>query len=100
MPCRRCATDACRCTPSALASEQPGHDVEIEDVSVAASAVANARMAATVSLTQHGYAGQKATLTVRDGDKLWLRATSRCSQMAAFKPSRCSSRWCGGREEP
>ncbi len=45
------------------------HDVEIEDVSVAASAAANARLAATVSLTQHGYAGQKATLTVRDGDK-------------------------------
>lgn len=42
-------------------------DVEIEDVSVAASVIANGRIAATVSLTQHGYAGQKATLTVRDG---------------------------------
>ena len=31
--------------------------------------MANSRMAATVSFTQHGYAGQKATLTVRDGDK-------------------------------
>ncbi len=41
----------------------------MEDVSVAASAAANARVAATVSLMQHGYAGQKATLTVRDGDK-------------------------------
>jgi Putative glutamine amidotransferase len=49
--------------------EQRAHDVEIEDVSVAASAPANARVAATVSLTQRGHAGQKATLTVRDGDK-------------------------------
>ena len=40
-----------------------------KNVSVAASAVANARLAATVSFTQHGYAGQKAMLTVRDGEK-------------------------------
>jgi uncharacterized membrane protein len=45
------------------------HDVELENVSVAASSVANARLAATISLTQHGYAGQKAIVTVRDGDK-------------------------------
>jgi uncharacterized membrane protein len=45
------------------------HDVELENVSVAASSVANARLAATVSLTQHGYAGQRAIVTVRDGDK-------------------------------
>src|SRR5262249_33940486 len=44
-------------------------DAELEDVSVAASTVSNARLTATVSLAQHGYAGQKATLTVRDGDK-------------------------------
>jgi hypothetical protein len=44
-------------------------DVEIENVSVAASSVANARLAATISLTQHGYAGRKAIVTVRDGDK-------------------------------
>jgi Putative glutamine amidotransferase len=49
--------------------EEHAHDVEMEDVSVAATAAANARIAATVSLTQRGYAGQKATLTVRDGDK-------------------------------
>src|SRR3984893_2793413 len=49
--------------------EESAHDVEIEDVSVAASAIANSRIATTVSLTQHGYAGQKAKLTVRDGDK-------------------------------
>jgi len=45
------------------------HDVEMEDVSVAANATANARITTTVSLMQHGYAGQKATLTVRNGDK-------------------------------
>ncbi|HUE05668.1 MAG TPA: glutamine amidotransferase, partial [Bryobacteraceae bacterium] len=49
--------------------EEHAHDIEMEDVSVAATAAANARVAATVSLTQRGYAGQKATLTVRDGDK-------------------------------
>ena len=49
--------------------EEPAHDVEIEDVTVAASATANARIAATISLTQHGYAGQKAKLTVRDREK-------------------------------
>jgi len=50
-------------------SEQRAHDVEIEDVSVAASAAADARIATAITLTQHGYAGWKATLTVRDGDK-------------------------------
>lgn len=45
----------------------PGHDVEIEDASVAPTLVANARVAATVSLTQHGYTGRHATLVVRDG---------------------------------
>jgi uncharacterized membrane protein len=49
--------------------EEPEHDLEIADVSVAASATANARMAATISLTQHGYSGQKAKLVVRDGEK-------------------------------
>ncbi|MBV8437823.1 MAG: hypothetical protein JOY95_09960, partial [Silvibacterium sp.] len=45
------------------------HDVELEGVSVASSAIANARLTATVSLKQLGYAGQKAMLTVRDRDK-------------------------------
>jgi uncharacterized membrane protein len=49
--------------------EQSGHDVEIEDVGIAASAIANSRVGATISLTQRGYAGEKAKLTVRDGDK-------------------------------
>jgi hypothetical protein len=45
------------------------HDVELEDVSVASSAIVNARLTATVSLKQDGFAGQKSTLTVRDGNK-------------------------------
>ncbi|MGB7730474.1 MAG: glutamine amidotransferase [Candidatus Acidiferrum sp.] len=49
--------------------EEAAHDIEIEDVSVAPTATANARIAATISLTQRGYAEQKAKLTVRDGDK-------------------------------
>lgn len=48
---------------------QPTHDVEIEDISLPASATANARVATTVSLTQRGYTGQRAMLTVRDGQK-------------------------------
>jgi uncharacterized membrane protein len=49
--------------------EAPALDVEVEDASLPATATANARITATISLTQHGYAGQKASLTVRDGNK-------------------------------
>jgi len=49
--------------------EESSHDVEIEDVGMAANAITNSRIAATVSLTQRGYAGQPAKLTVRDGAK-------------------------------
>jgi uncharacterized membrane protein len=49
--------------------QEHAHDVEIEDVSLASSAISNARIPATVTFTQHGYSGQKGTLTVRDGDK-------------------------------
>jgi len=50
-------------------SLEHAHDVELENVSVAANAVVNARLAAAVSFTQYGYAGQKAAVTVRDGDR-------------------------------
>jgi uncharacterized membrane protein len=50
--------------------EQVGHDVEIEDVNLAARAMADSRMKATVSFRQRGYAGGKTTLAVRDGDKI------------------------------
>jgi uncharacterized membrane protein len=49
--------------------ERLGHDVELTDVNVASSAVADARMNATVSFRQRGFAGAKATLQIRDGDK-------------------------------
>jgi uncharacterized membrane protein len=50
--------------------ERPGHDLELDDAVVAAKAMAGSRMTATVSFHQFGYAGQKATLDVKDGDKL------------------------------
>src|SRR6516165_4780821 len=49
--------------------EESSHDLEMEDVSIAASAIANSRIAATVSLRQRGYAGQQAKLSVRDEAK-------------------------------
>jgi hypothetical protein len=50
-------------------SLEHAHDVELENVSLSSSAVVNARLTATVSFTQNGYAGQTAMLTVRDGAK-------------------------------
>jgi uncharacterized membrane protein len=50
--------------------EEHARDVEMENVSMAASAAANARVSATLSLMQHGYAGEKTKLRVRDGDKV------------------------------
>ena len=50
--------------------EQAGHDLEMDEVSVPSTAIAESRMGATVSFHQRGYRGGKATVTVRDGDKL------------------------------
>src|SRR5215469_8650217 len=50
--------------------EELAHDVEIEDVGIAEKAFAGTRVASTVTLTQHGYVGKSATLTVRDGSKI------------------------------
>ena len=52
--------------------EEHEHDVEIEDVSIPSSAITNARIAATITLTQRGYTGQKASLRVSDGNKLLI----------------------------
>jgi uncharacterized membrane protein len=60
--------------------EQVPHDVEISDAVVAPRALADSRLSATVSLHQRGYAGRKAALTVRDGDKV---LTSRPITLAA-----------------
>jgi uncharacterized membrane protein len=50
--------------------EKAAHDLEMDDAVVAAKAMADSRMTATVSFRQHGYVGQKATLDVKDGAKL------------------------------
>jgi uncharacterized membrane protein len=60
--------------------EQVPHDIEISDAVVAPRALADSRLSTTVSLHQRGYAGRKATLTVRDGDKV---LTSRPITLAA-----------------
>ena len=48
---------------------QVAHDLELENVSVAPSAVVNSRLSAALSFIQHGFAGQPARITVKDGDK-------------------------------
>ena len=49
--------------------EQLLHDLELSDVKVASRAMADSRIPATVTLHQRGYAGSKALLVARDGDK-------------------------------
>jgi hypothetical protein len=49
--------------------EQAAHDIELNDVRVTSRAMAGSRIPATVSFHQRGYAGSKATLAIRDGDK-------------------------------
>jgi uncharacterized membrane protein len=49
--------------------EESPYDIEMEDVSLAPSAIANSRISAIVSLTQHDYSREKAKLSVHDGDK-------------------------------
>ena len=79
--------------------EESAHDVEIEDVSIAASAIANSRVSATVRLTQRGYAGEKVELTVRDGAKAIaqrssasaLEAKKFCTTASARSPVVCRS---------
>jgi uncharacterized membrane protein len=53
--------------------ENHSRDIEIEDVSLADTAVSNTRVAATVTLAQDGYAGQKAILAVSDNGKTLAR---------------------------
>ena len=50
--------------------EQAAHDVEMEEAVVAPRALASSRLSAVVRFTQHGYAGRKTQLTVRDGNKV------------------------------
>jgi uncharacterized membrane protein len=46
--------------------ERAGHDVELEDAVIAPRALAGSRLAAKISFYQHGYAGAKLNLSVRD----------------------------------
>ena len=50
--------------------ETPEHDLELDDAALGAKAMAGAKVTATVSFHQHGYTGQKATVDIKDGDKL------------------------------
>jgi uncharacterized membrane protein len=53
-----------------LGLPEHGQDLEIEDVVVATQALAGSRLAATIKLKQRGLAGQRTTLTVRDGTQV------------------------------
>jgi uncharacterized membrane protein len=48
---------------------QAAHDVELNDVRVTSRAMTGSRIPATVTFHQRGYAGSKAILAIRDGDK-------------------------------
>ncbi|MEQ1885716.1 MAG: hypothetical protein ABL967_11695 [Bryobacteraceae bacterium] len=50
--------------------EAAEHDVEISDVQTSARALPDSRLGATVTFHQHGYSGQKARLTLKDGPKI------------------------------
>jgi uncharacterized membrane protein len=50
--------------------EQVPNDVEINDATVAARALQNSRLSASITFHQRGFSGHKATLAVRDGDKV------------------------------
>jgi uncharacterized membrane protein len=46
--------------------ERAAHDVELDDAVIAPRALADSRLAAKITFHQHGYAGSKINLTVRD----------------------------------
>jgi hypothetical protein len=50
--------------------EQNEKDVEVSDVQVPARALPDSRLSAVVSFQQHGFAGQKAKITLKDGPKI------------------------------
>jgi len=50
--------------------ENAERDVEISDVQTSARALPDSRLGAQVSFHQHGYAGQKAIITLKDGPKV------------------------------
>jgi uncharacterized membrane protein len=50
--------------------EKMQHDVELTGVETPARALPDSRLSATVAFRQHGYAGQKAKIFIRDGGKV------------------------------
>jgi len=50
--------------------EKPSRDVEISDAQLPARALPDSRLGAVVSFHQHGYSGQKATITLREKQKV------------------------------
>lgn len=50
--------------------EKPEKDIEIGEVSMPARALPDSRLSAEVGFRQYGYAGQKARVAVRDGEKV------------------------------
>jgi uncharacterized membrane protein len=50
--------------------EKTARDVEISDVQLPARALPDSRLGALVSFHQHGYAGQKATITLREKQRV------------------------------
>src|SRR5712691_2370001 len=50
--------------------EKMAHDLEISDVQVPARALPDSRLSAEVSFHQHGYAGSKAKITLKEGAKV------------------------------
>lgn len=50
--------------------EKLAHDIEITDAEVPARALPDSRLAAMVHLHQHGYAGQKVHINIKEGGKL------------------------------
>ncbi len=60
--------------------EETPQDIEINDAVIAPRALENSRLSAIVTFHQRGYAGQKSTLSIRDGGKLLT------SQPVTFAP--------------
>jgi uncharacterized membrane protein len=50
--------------------EKPSRDVEISDAQLPARALPDSRLGAVVSFHQHGFSGQKATITLREKQKV------------------------------
>ncbi len=50
--------------------EQMAHDIEVSNVEIPARSLPESRLSAMVSFHQHGYTGQKARISIKDGSKV------------------------------